>query len=41
MVMESDDQLQVKERTCPGGRPGPEPSVGVCSGNRPRTGGDT
>lgn len=36
--MEPDDQLQVKERTCLGGRPGPEPSSGVCSGSRPRTG---
>lgn len=38
MVMESEDQLQVKAKTCPGGHSGPEPSIWVQSSGRPGMG---
>lgn len=37
MVMEPEDQLQVKAKTCPGGHSGPEPSIWVRSNGRPGT----
>lgn len=35
MVMEPEDRLQVKVKTCPRGHSGPEPSIWVRSGGRP------